>query len=143
MAHANIAVFGTGNITGTATFTKVTSPAAGVRITVTLAGCPEGVHGIHIHEGTACTTTTTQGDHWGGTGTAAMPTRGEGIGGTGLGEITCNFAGQATLTYDRTNANPATLWTVGDGSATDIIGKPLIVHGLTGAREGCGVIVAN
>ncbi|MES1204892.1 MAG: superoxide dismutase family protein [Pseudomonadota bacterium] len=140
-AHVVVAPINSGTITGTAAFMNVTN---GVQVIITLANCPAGDHGIHIHEGTACTNSTTQGGHWGGTGTAAMPTRGEGIGGVGTGVITCGFNGTAGLTYTRTNADPATAWTIGGDAATNVIGHPLIVHGLTSTdREGCGVIQAN
>jgi Cu/Zn superoxide dismutase len=140
MAHANITMFGTGTITGTATFMKVTN---GVQTIITLANCPPGDHGIHIHEGTSCDSSTTQGGHWGGAGTAQNPTRGEAIGG-GAGVITCNALMMGGLTYTRTNTDPALTWTIGGDVTTDVIGHPIVVHGLTATnREGCGVIVAN
>ncbi len=138
-ATAMIALLTPGTITGTAAFVQVTN---GVQVTINLANCPQGVHGIHIHAGTGCAMAT-QGDHWGGTGTAQMPTRGEGIG-AGMGQITCNAQMTATLVYTRTNGDAATRWTIGDGSGTDIIGHPIVVHGLTNTdRHGCGVIQAN
>lgn len=134
-AQATIAAFGTGTITGTAAFTNV---ANGVQVVITLANCPAGAHGIHIHAGTGCADATAQGAHWG-------PTRGEGIVASadagGTGEIVCAANGTATLTYTRTNANPDTAWTIGGPAATNVIGHPIVVHGLVATnREGCGLI---
>lgn len=141
MATATIMPLAPGTITGTAVFVAV---ANGVQVTINLSNCPAGVHGIHIHQGMACTNETTQGMHWGGSGTATNPTRGEGIG-TGTGEITCNAQMQGgPLVYTRMNTSADTTWTIGGSTVTNVVGHPIVVHGLTAtAREGCGVIVAN
>ena len=71
--------------------------------------------------------------HWG-------PARGEDIGPNG-GEITCTAAMTGTLTYTRMSNNATTRWTIGDGANSDVVGHPVIVHGLTtNDRHGCGVI---
>jgi hypothetical protein len=93
-----------------------------------------GAHPMHIHQGTSCATVADQGMHW-------DTVRGENIGPNG-GEITCGADMKGMLVYTRTNADPATRWTIGDGSRTDVIGHPVVVHGVmnTDLRHGCGVI---
>jgi Cu/Zn superoxide dismutase len=116
----------------------------GVQVTINLQNCPMGTHGIHIHAGTACTDATAQGMHWGGSGTATMPSQGEGIG-SGTGQIDCNaqMVG-GPLVYTRMNTDPALAWTIGGSASTNVIGHPIIVHGLVATnREGCGVIQAH
>jgi Cu-Zn family superoxide dismutase len=65
-----------------------------------------------------------------------------------LGNFTVAADGTGTLEI----SNPA--WTIGDGAATDVVGKAIIVHGApddfttqptgnAGARIGCGVIKAD
>ena len=136
MASVTFAPIAPGTITGTAVFTNV---ASGVQVVVTLANCPAGAHPIHIHEGTSCTSMTTQGMHWGGTGGP-----GENIGPNG-GEITCTAAMTGTLTYTRPITPTATAWTIGSPSASNVIGHAMIVHSSTNAndRHACGVIQAN
>ena len=134
-AYASIAPFATGTISGTASLVPVTG---GVKITVTVNNCPMGAHGIHIHAGTACTDTTTQGGHLGGTGTTANPTRGE-----GMGDITCNALGMGMLEYTRMDTDPALKWTLGGGAVeTNVVGHPIVVHAVGGSdRLACGMIV--
>jgi len=141
MATATIMPFAPGTITGTAVFVPV---ANGVQVTINLSNCPTGTHGIHIHAGTACDTTASQGDHWGGTGTASMPSRGEGIG-TGMGQIMCDAQMMGgPLVYTRTNADPDTAWTIGGSNTTNVIGHPIVVHAAGASdRHGCGVIRAD
>lgn len=140
-ARATIMPINSGTITGTAVFTNV---AGGVQVTINLANCPAGTHGIHIHEGTACTDNTTQGQHWGGSGTAQSPSRGEGIG-NGTGEITCNaqMVG-GPLVYTRMDTPANLRWTIGGPTASNVIGHSIVVHGLTSAdRHGCGMVQAD
>jgi Cu/Zn superoxide dismutase len=130
-ASANITPLTGGTITGTATFTQ---SGANVTITVTLANCPQGVHPMHIHAGTGCADAD-QGVHW-------DPPRGENIG-SGTGEITCMADGTAMLTYTRLGTDPKP-WTIGAPTASDVIGHPIIVHGVGAGnmmRHGCGVIM--
>jgi hypothetical protein len=131
-AVAMIAPLPNGTIMGTATFTQNGND---VTLQVDLTNCPMGVHGIHIHAGSACTSEATQGMHW-------APPRGEMIG-TASSEITCDAQMKGTLTYTRMGTQANLKWTIGDGSATDVIGHPVVVHGVNGstARHGCGVIM--
>ena len=134
MAVANIMPFSTGTITGVVTFVQVTG---GVQVTYMIDNCPPGRHPTHIHQGNGCGSVGAQGMHWNGS-------RGEDIGPNG-GEITCGQDMKGMLVYTRMNTNAATRWTIGDGSATDIIGHPVVVHGVmdSNARHGCGVITAR
>jgi Cu/Zn superoxide dismutase len=138
MAVATIAALTPGTITGTVTFV---ANGADVTVTYALENCPAGVHPTHIHAGTGCASTAEQGLHW-------APPRGEGIGGTGTGHVTCTADMKGTLTYTRTGGMPATNWTIGPPAGTNIIGHPLIVHGVNTSptmensdRHGCGVIM--
>jgi Cu/Zn superoxide dismutase len=134
MAQATIAPFGDGTVKGTATFTQMGTDTL---LVVNLTDCPEGVHPLHIHAGTGCGSTNEQGSHW------DVP-RGEMIGGNSL--ITCNADKTGTLTYTRSGAMANLKWTVGDGSATDPIGHPFVIHDVGAAatnRVGCGLIVAK
>ncbi len=128
-AMANIMPLPDGTITGTATFV---ASGANVMLTVALDNCPAGVHPIHIHAGTGCGATE-QGTHW-------DPPRGDTIGPNST--ITCGTDMKGMLTHTRlgTEAKP---WTIGGPSASDVVGHPMIVHGVgesSMVRAGCGVI---
>jgi Cu/Zn superoxide dismutase len=98
--------------------------------------CPDGEHGVHIHEGTACADEAMQGPHWG-------PTRGEGI-----PNVTCTgMTGMAMHT--RAATDPMLAWTIGGDMATDVVGHAFVVHdpapdmATPAPRIGCGVITAQ
>jgi Cu/Zn superoxide dismutase len=126
-ATATIAGFGTGTVTGTAKFTQT---GADVTVVVTLANCPDGAHGVHIHQGTSCTDATMQGAHW-------DMTRGEGI-----PDVMCTgMTGTSMVT--RKADMPALAWTVGGAAATNVIGHAFVVHDTSAMpppRIGCGLI---
>jgi Cu/Zn superoxide dismutase len=129
-ALATIAPFGTGTVTGTASFTQTGSD---VSVTVTLNNCPDGPHGVHIHQGTSCADEAMQGAHW-------DMTRGEMI-----PDITCT-AGTGTVTYVRSAAvSPAIAWSIGGDPVTNMLGHAFVVHspGMPAPRIGCGIIGAN
>jgi Cu/Zn superoxide dismutase len=123
---AQIAGFGMGTVTGTASFAAATG---GVQVTVTLQNCPDGAHPTHVHEGTSCADATTQGAHWGPAGV-----RGEGI-----PPITC-ASGTGTVTYLNPGATPDKVWTLDGNATTDPMGHAFVVHSADGNRIGCGVI---
>ena len=129
MAVAELRPLPGGMIMGTVTFTKV---ANGVQVTYDISGCPPGNHPTHIHAGSNCGGN--QGMHW-------DPPRGERIG-SGGGQISCDSSGRGRLTYVRSDAQANLRWTIGDGSDSDVVGHPVIVHGVNNAdqRHGCGVI---
>ena len=135
MATATIAGFEAGTVTGTAVFTQT---GTDVTVVVTLMNCPDGPHGVHIHEGTSCADATMQGAHWG-------PTRGEGI-----PSVMCTgMTGTAMLT--RAATDPTLAWSVGGDAATNVVGHAFVVHDPAPAtpamapapRIGCGVIMMD
>ncbi len=133
-AVANIMKIENGAITGTVTFSQ---EADGVKVVYALENCPEGIHPTHIHAGTGCADRNAQGDHWDGK-------RGVGIG--GKSEIMCGADGKGMLTYTRKTNDAPAAWSIGDGKNTDIVGHPLIVHGVganSTQRHGCGVITLS
>jgi Cu/Zn superoxide dismutase len=130
-AVANIMPFSTGTIRGTATFTQ---SGSNVTLVVALTNCPQGVHPMHIHQGSSCASVDTQGMHW-------DSPRGDNIG-SGTGQITCLADSTAMLTYTRMGTDPKP-WTVGGLAASDVVGHVLVVHGInnTDQRHGCGEIM--
>jgi Cu/Zn superoxide dismutase len=130
MAAATIAPFGMGNtVAGTVTFMQV---GADVSITVALSNCPDGPHGVHIHQGTSCADAMAQGDHW------------DMVRGEGIPDVVCT-GGMGTSSTTRTPVDPVKAWTVGGAPATDVIGHAFVVHnpGMPAPRIGCGVIAAK
>jgi Cu/Zn superoxide dismutase len=128
-AVATIAPFDTGMVTGTATFMQ---SGTDVTVVVSLTNCPDGMHGVHIHQGTSCADAMMQGAHW-------DMTRGEGI-----PAVTCaNGTGTAMLT--RGASDPTLAWSVGGAAATNVIGHAFVVHnpGDPAPRIGCGLITAK
>jgi Cu/Zn superoxide dismutase len=130
MAAATIAPFGMGNtVGGTVTFMQT---GMDVTITVALTNCPDGPHGVHIHQGTSCADPIVQGDHW-------DMKRGEGI-----PDVMC-AGGMGTSTVTRMPTDPTTAWSVGGAPTTNVIGHAFVVHnpGMPAPRIGCGVIAAK
>jgi hypothetical protein len=134
MASSSVTGFMGGTVTGTGSFElgAADTAADSVTLKLTLTGCVDGkAYPAHIHTGSACTDTTTQMGHW-------DMTRGEGI-----PMITC--AGTTgTVTYNRAATDPTLKWSVGDGSATDVIGHVIVVHDpdVATTRIACGTITA-
>jgi Cu-Zn family superoxide dismutase len=129
-ALATIAPFGTGTVSGTAAFTQT---GADVSVTVTLSNCPDGPHGVHIHQGISCADPVMQGDHW-------DMTRGEMI-----PDVMC-AGGTGSSTHTRIAAsNPALAWSIGGDPLTNVIGHAVVVHdpGMPAPRIGCGLITAQ
>lgn len=128
-AVATIAPFGTGTVTGTATFTQT---GTDVTVTVTLNNCPDGPHGVHIHQGTSCADEAAQGAHW-------DMTRGEMI-----PDVTCT-GGTGSSSHTRAAIDPTLTWSIGADPLTTVLGHAFVVHspGMPAPRIGCGVIAAN
>jgi hypothetical protein len=78
------AAAGAGAVHGTATFTKT---AIGVDVALEITGCTDGKsYPVHIHQGTSCDSTATQGGHWGAlTGAAGSSAAGAAAAGAGGG----------------------------------------------------------
>ena len=134
-ATSSVTGFMGGTVTGTAMFVTGAPDTAAdsVTLTLTLNGCVAGkAYPAHIHVGPACTDTTTQGGHW-------DMTRGEGI-----PNITCNGT-TGTVVFNRAATDPTLKWTVGDGSATDVIGHLIVVHDpdVPMTRIACGTITGS
>jgi Cu-Zn family superoxide dismutase len=142
-ADANITGTSSTTTQGTAAFSAVDGKTT---VVVSLTNTPSGTHGVHIHETGDCSAAdgTSAGGHWNPGGHE----HGE-WGGTehhlgDIGNVVVDATGAGTLSLS------TEMWTIGDGSATDIVGKAVIVHanaddytppaGNAGARIGCGVI---
>ena len=140
-----LAVAGSG-VVGEATFTTLGEQ---VTLTVMVENALEGEHGIHIHEiGDCGQDGTAAGEHWNPTG-ALHGRFGSGDFHLGdIGNITVgpDGRGELELTTD--------LWTVADGSGTDVLNHAIILHehqddyvtqpsGNSGGPIACGVIAAK
>jgi hypothetical protein len=118
------------NIMGSANFA---SNANGVNLTVMVSGCQSGKeYPIHLHQGSSCESAMTQGGHW-------DMTRGEGI-----PNIKCGGR-QGATTLMRAKTDATTAWSVGDTSATDVVGRTVVIHDADDPtiRIACGVIAKN
>ena len=134
---------GNTTLAGTATFE---GEAGSIKLTLSVTGAPPGEHGVHIHEKGDCRAADAMsaGGHWNPNMTMhAAPGATAHLG--DLGNMTVDAAGKGSLTA--TNA----MWEIGTGSAKDLIGKAVIVHGMAddlmtqptgnaGGRIGCGAI---
>lgn len=124
-AVANIMGVNGKTVTGTATFTQ---GATETTLVLDLTACPAGVHASHLHEKPDCGQEgNAAAGHW-------MPN------GIDLGDYTC-----ADNKVTMTKSKPIAMWTVGDGSATDVTKHAFMVHemgdagGNPGGRIGCGI----
>jgi Cu/Zn superoxide dismutase len=123
-AVANITGVNGQTVTGTATFTQ---GATMTRLVINLTACPDGTHASHLHENKDCGNNgNAAGNHW-------VPN------GENLMNYTCV---NNMVTHEV--SKPTTMWTVGDGSATDVTKYSFMVHEAgdpqPGGRIGCGVI---
>lgn len=134
------------SVSGTATFIEKNGK---VTFTAKLAGLQPGVHAIHIHEKSDCSSAdgSSAGGHW-------NPTfKKHGKWGVGeyhkgdIGNFTADANGNGTISLTTDG------WNMGSGDPTkDILGKGLIVHqgaddfvsqpsGNAGARMACSAII--
>jgi Cu/Zn superoxide dismutase len=116
------------SLRGTATF--VEQKNAFIEVSVELTGCPEGMHGVHIHEGSKCGDDgALAGPHWDPEGTEA---------GDLIGSILCGVdsKGHFHLVTDDLDLTPK--------SAFNPIGHTIVVQGLDpNNRVACAPIVQN
>jgi Cu/Zn superoxide dismutase len=118
------------SIMGSASF--VSNPN-GVSMTVMVSGCQSGKeYPIHLHQGSSCESDMTQGGHW-------DMTRGEGI-----PNIRCGGRQGATMVM-RAKTDASTAWSIGDASASDVVGHTVVIHDADDPtlRIACGVIAKN
>lgn len=126
---------------------RIAKEGGTTKLTLKVTGAPPGTRGAHIHATGDCSAAdaTSAGGHW----NPAMAAHGKpGVAPSHLGDL-----GNFTVAEDGTGtlelSNPA--WTIGDGAASDVVGKAIIVHGgiddfttqptgNAGGRIGCGVI---
>jgi Cu-Zn family superoxide dismutase len=135
---------GPGGATGMVTFTQ---EPGGVHVVARVEHVPAGSHGIHLHAGGSCDAPDFKaaGDHFNPTNAAhgAPDAAAHHAGDFGNIEVAADGTGQLDLT--------SSMLALGDGSANDVLGKAVIVHGgkddLTaqpsgnsGARVACGVV---
>jgi len=107
-------VRGVGSATGLEA--DLTSTLVGGANCTALNGC-----GAHVHSGSACTNTTTQGGHYYNGTTDPWAS---------IGYMSTTSAGVASFTFIFTDP------------ATDMSGKPFIVHNNSGGRVSCGILSA-
>jgi hypothetical protein len=115
-------------IAGIGTFTET---AAGVDLVINVMGCVLGkTYPVYIQAGTDCSTDTLLGPHW-------DSPRGEGI-----AMIACTgTTGLGRTFYTRANRDKKP-WTVGNPSASDVLGHALVVYDpSTMQPAACGQIV--
>jgi superoxide dismutase, Cu-Zn family len=99
-----------------------------VEMVVTLTGCPEGPHGLHLHANPACgDSANAAGGHW--------SPQGEGI-----GDVMCAADGSALLSF----VSEPGVWSIGAPAASDVLQHAIILHAgpsqpNPGARIACGI----
>jgi Cu-Zn family superoxide dismutase len=144
LARATIESRSGSNVTGTATFTELST--GGVRAQVRIENAPPGTHGLHIHEKGDCSApdASSAGGHFNPGG---MPHAGPGelkrhAGDLGNIEIKPDGTGNLELTSDLLTVKPG---------PNSVVGKSVVFHekvddlktqptGNAGGRLGCGVI---
>jgi Cu-Zn family superoxide dismutase len=147
VAVADIGPASGSELGGRATFTRTDG---GVQLDLELENASPGVHAVHLHEFGDCSAddASSAGGHWNPTGEdhgkwGEPPFH---LGDIGNVEVGDDGTGSLTMTTD--------LWSLGDGSDTDVVGKSVVVHagaddftsqpsGAAGDRIGCGVVEAQ
>ncbi len=144
-AHAHIEPK-SGNTTLKGHSEFVASPV-GVKLVLHIEGAPPGEHGAHIHETGDCSDPEAKsaGGHWNPSGHkhGAPPPTSSHLGDLGNLKVGEDGMGHLEVTSEG--------WKLGDGSAEDVVGKAIVIHGgpddlvsdpagNSGPRIGCGVI---
>jgi Cu-Zn family superoxide dismutase len=144
--EATLEPLGDSGVQGKVTFNP---SSQGVRVQAEISGLKPGKHGFHIHEIGDCSSPDgkSAGGHF---NPAEVDHAGPGqeLAHAGdLGNLKADDRGDANLTMVSTRI------TLGDGAATDIMGRAVIVHadpddlvsqptGAAGGRVACGVIIS-
>ncbi len=132
-------------LTGEATFEETSN---GVKMILKVQNATPGTHAVHLHENGDCSApdATSAGPHWNPMNQAhGNRAEGSDFHAGDIAKLEVGDDGTGTLEI------VAEDWTIGTGTASDIIGKAVIIHadpddfvsqpsGNAGAREGCGVI---
>jgi Cu-Zn family superoxide dismutase len=132
-------------LTGEATFEETSN---GVKMILKVQNATPGTHAVHLHENGDCSApdATSAGPHWNPMNQAhGNRAEGSDFHAGDIANLEVGDDGTGTLEI------VAEDWTIGTGTASDIIGKAVIIHadpddfvsqpsGNAGAREGCGVI---
>jgi Cu-Zn family superoxide dismutase len=144
VAAAELAPRSGSELAGRAVFTKTNGE---VRFDVEIRNVEPGPHAVHIHENGDCSAedASSAGGHWNPTGEehgkwGEPPFHLGDIGNIEVGE---DGTGSLTMSAD--------LWSIGDESDHDVVGKAIVVHsgaddfesqpsGAAGERIGCGVL---
>jgi len=121
-----------------------------VSMTAVADGLESGLHAIHLHEKSDCSSedATSTGGHWNPTGQPHGKWGAtEGYHKGDIGNFTVNDSGQGTITFATDE------WCIGCGDETkDILGKAVIIHqgvddftsqpsGAAGSRVSCGGVI--
>ena len=143
-AEAVLSSLGDSGVTGKVTFTAV---ADGVEVEAHVNGLAPGKHGFHIHEVGDCSAEdgSSAGGHFNPMDVPHAGPDAEQAHAGDLGNVEADESGHAMKEMVSGRI------TVGDGSATDILGRSVIVHadaddltsqptGAAGGRLACGVI---
>jgi len=135
---------GNTTLAGQAQFSQT---ADGVKLVLRVEGAPPGEHGAHIHEKGDCSDPEAKsaGGHWNPAGHkhGAPPPSAVHLGDLGNIHVGADGTGELTLSSAE--------WKLGGGSAEDLIGKAVVIHGgpddlvsdpagNSGPRIGCAVI---
>jgi Cu-Zn family superoxide dismutase len=148
-ARAEVAIepLGDSGVKGRATFRRANGA---VELTLVVEKLPAGAHAVHLHEKGDCSAPdgASAGGHWN------PSTEAHGKWGSApfhhgdIGNLVPGPDGTAKLTLK------TDLWTLGDGTTSDVVGRSIIVHaaeddfttqptGNAGGRIACGVVRAG
>ena len=144
--EATLEPLGDSGVRGTVTFNA--SPQ-GIRVQAQVLGLTPGQHGFHVHEIGDCSSPDgkSAGGHFNPAAVDHAGPASELAHAGDLGNLKADDRGEANLTMVTSRI------TMGDGAATDIMGRAVIVHadpddlvsqptGAAGGRVACGVIVS-
>jgi len=145
--HADLASLGDSGVDGKVSFAAV---PGGVRVEAHVNGLTPGNHGFHIHDVGDCSSAdgSSAGGHFNPMAVDHAGPDADTAHAGDLGNLQANDEGHGMVTMISKRI------TLGDGTATDIMGRAVIVHadpddmtsqptGAAGGRVACGVIVSS